>query len=141
MEFVNYPSLLRAKLEDEDEIKGFMKKLLDTLKYLHRHDIVHRDIKPQNILYDHTTKDIKLIDFGISRRCRKRGVHFDMWTMTGTLFYRAPQMLAGSYRESVDVWAAGVVLYKMICGRTPFESEYHSETTKNIVDSPLTFPS
>ncbi len=90
MELVSYPSLLKAKLTDEEEVKSVIRKLLDTIKYLHRHDIVHRDIKPENILYDPATKTLKLIDFGISRRCRRRGVHFDMWTITGTLFYRAP---------------------------------------------------
>ncbi len=63
-----------------------------------------------------------------------------MWTITGTLFYRAPEMFSGSYREGVDVWATGIVLYKLICGHTPFESEYLNETIKNIVDSPLIFP-
>lgn len=111
------------------------------LSYLHKQDIVHRDIKPENILYDPIEKTIKLIDFGISRRYRRRGVLFDMWTITGTLYYRAPQMFSGGYRQGVDVWATGVLLYEMICGHTPFESEYHSQTIENIRNGELTFPS
>lgn len=56
-----------------------------------------------------------------------------MWTVTGTLFYRAPEMFEGNgYRQSVDVWSAGILLYKMVNGKTPFESEYHAETIKKI---------
>lgn len=88
-----------------------MHQLFQALYYLHKQDIVHRDIKPENILYDPEVKTIKLIDFGISRRCKKRGELFDMWTNTGTLYYKAPEMFSGSYREGVDVWAAGILLY------------------------------
>jgi len=64
-----------------------------------------------------------------------------MWTSTGTLYYRAPEMFAGGYREGVDVWAAGILLYKLITGKTPFESEYHNETIKNIMGSKFEFSS
>lgn len=117
-----------------------MVQLLETLCYLNRHDIVHRDIKPENILYDPKTKQIKLIDFGIARRFKKRGTRFEMWTITGTLFYRAPEMFEGGYREGIDLWAAAVLLYELVCGRTPFESEYHSQTIKNIRESEVLFP-
>lgn len=53
----------------------------------------------------------------------------DMLTITGTLFYRAPQMfVGGGYNEKVDVWAAGITLYEVMYGKTPFASEFHSET-------------
>ena len=89
-----------------------MFKLMEALSYLHREDIVHRDIKPENILYDPKTKAVKLIDFGISKRFRRRGALTEMWTQTGTLYYRAPEMFSGGYREQVDIWAAGILLYK-----------------------------
>ena len=62
-----------------------------------------------------------------------------MWTITGTLYYRAPEMFSGGYREGVDVWATGVLLYKMVTGHTPFESEYHHETIKSISESTIMF--
>jgi calcium-dependent protein kinase len=59
-----------------------------------------------------------------------------MLTITGTLYYRAPEMFTGGgYDEKVDIWAAGVLLYKIVTGRTPFESEYHSQTINNIMSS------
>ena len=137
MEYVKAPSLLKARLTKEEDIKTVFKKMLEGISYLHKHGISHRDIKPENILYDPKTKEFKIIDFGISRNYKCRGENLDMWTITGTLFYRAPEMFAGSYREGVDIWAAGVLLYKMICGFTPFESEYHSETIKNIREGKL----
>ena len=94
----------------------------------------------ENILYDQEKKSIKLIDFGVCRKFKKRGALLDMLTITGTFYYRAPEMfLGGGYREGVDVWAAGVLLYKLVCGKTPFESEYHSETVKNILEKVLNF--
>lgn len=68
---------------------------METLSYLHKLNIVHRDIKPANILYDPETKKIKLIDFGLSKRLVRRGSLIDLWTITGTLYYRAPEMFEG----------------------------------------------
>ena len=98
-----------------------MFQIMETLNYLHRLDTVHRDIKLSNVLYDPRNKIIKVVDFGISKRFRKRDALIEMWTVTGTLFYRAPEMFEGEgYRESVDIWAAGVLLYKMVAGKTPY---------------------
>ena len=56
-----------------------------------------------------------------------------MYTNTGTIYYKAPEMFEkGSYTEKVDCWAAGITLYEMITGETPFESEYHTDTIENI---------
>lgn len=64
-----------------------------------------------------------------------------MLTITGTLYYRAPQMFSGGgYNEKVDIWAAGVTIFKMVTGKTPFQSEYHSKTIKNIVNHDVVFP-
>lgn len=65
-----------------------------------------------------------------------------MLTVTGTFYYRAPEMfLGGGYDLKVDSWAIGATLYKMIHGRTPFESEYHSETISNVLNNSLEFDS
>lgn len=48
--------------------------------------------------------------------------------------------MGGGYTEKVDVWSTGIMIYKMITGHTPFESEYHSKTIDNIMTAELTFP-
>lgn len=61
-----------------------------------------------------------------------------MLTNTGTYYYKAPEMFSGAgYTEAVDSWAAGISLYEMVTGTTPFESVYHSETIENICKQPL----
>jgi calcium-dependent protein kinase len=128
MEYISLPSLSKARPKTEDDLKEVMFQIVDTLTYLHRQDIVHRDIKPENILYDVHENNIKVIDFGVSKRFRRKGNLTEMWTNTGTLYYRAPELFTGGYREGVDVWAAGILLYKLVAGRTPFESEYLKQT-------------
>ena len=96
----------------------------------------HRDIKPDNVLYDAATNKIKIIDFGISKcTFNKRTQENDaMWTVTGTQYYKAPEMLNGSaYDQKVDVWAIGVIAYQLIFGHLPFYSEYVSETIDQIL--------
>ena len=67
-----------------------MSSLLNCVVYLHDHGVCHRDIKPDNILYDPVTGEIKLIDFEISRMQRYEGEKLDLWSNTGDLHYRAP---------------------------------------------------
>ena len=63
-----------------------------------------------------------------------------MLTIIGTYFYLAPQILnGGGYDEKVDLWSAGVTLYQMVTGVTPFQSEYHSDTVNNILKGKLVF--
>jgi serine/threonine protein kinase len=122
MELADFPSLDEAKPKTEEDIKHAMYQIMEALAYLHRHGIAHRDIKPANIHYDPSARTVKLIDFGISKHFGHNGALADMWTMTGTLCYKAPEMLACGYKQKVDIWAAGILLYELIAGRTPFES-------------------
>lgn len=73
MELIESPDLSKATLSTEDEKKRVIGQILDALNYLHKKDIVHRDIKGDNILYDPKTRKLKIIDFGIARRCKRKG--------------------------------------------------------------------
>jgi len=108
--------------------------ILSTLEYMHSKKISHRDIKPENILYDHFTGSVKIIDFEISKMSKYEHQRLEMWTRTGTLQYKAPEMLEGGYNELVDIWAVGVLVYEMVMGKRPFVSEYNKELTRMILE-------
>ena len=95
MDYFPYPELENVAIESEAELRDITYQLLATLKYLHSNKICHRDIKPENILYDHKNKIIKLIDFGVSKKVEERGRKREMLTLTGTPYYRAPEMFEG----------------------------------------------
>ena len=64
-----------------------------------------------------------------------------MLTIIGTHKYQAPEVLkGGGYDEKVDLWSAGVTLYQMACGETPFESEYKGDVINKILEGKVTFP-
>ena len=108
---------------------------------MHRKGVCHRDIKPDNILYDRTRGMIKIVDMGISKGVGVKKKHkIKMLTCTGTLFYKAPEMFRGGfYDEMIDEWAIGVSLFQLVTGKTPFESEYVSTTIENIENKKLSF--
>ncbi len=100
---------------------NFGKQIAHALGAAHALGIVHRDVKPTNIMVDATTGDVRLVDFGVAlaadqERLTKTGVPI------GTAEYMAPeQAKAGAVGPAADLYALGVVLYEMLTGRLPFE--------------------
>jgi serine/threonine protein kinase len=98
---------------------------------MHEHGVVHRDLKPNNILVSGDGQVLKITDFNVAKFCHDYGNYnqfrqnnYEMNTYTGTIAFRAPEMfLKKAYNESIDMWAAGCVLYTMLSGREPFYSE------------------
>ncbi len=76
-------------------MKWIFVELFRTLRYMHSKGVCHRDIKPDNIMINEQEKKIKIIDFGISKKMIVRKQKIYMLTITGTLFYRAPEMFTG----------------------------------------------
>ncbi len=93
-------------------VKSYLYQMLDGIAYCHSKRILHRDLKPQNLLIDKTGK-IKLADFGLAR-----AFGIPIKTLTHeilTLWYRAPEILLGQkeYSTPVDIWSVGCIFYEM----------------------------
>ncbi|XP_032466751.1 serine/threonine-protein kinase DCLK1 isoform X2 [Globicephala melas] len=103
----------------ERDASGMLYNLASAIKYLHSVNIVHRDIKPENLLvYEHQdgSKSLKLGDFGLATI-----VDGPLYTVCGTPTYVAPEIIAETgYGLKVDIWAAGVITYILLCGFPPF---------------------
>ncbi|KAF7700334.1 hypothetical protein HF521_003292 [Silurus meridionalis] len=103
----------------ERDASGMLYNLASAIKYLHSLNVVHRDIKPENLLvYEHQdgSKSLKLGDFGLATV-----VDGPLYTVCGTPTYVAPEIIAETgYGLKVDIWAAGVITYILLCGFPPF---------------------
>ena len=108
----------RSKL-NENIAKFIFKQIILSLQYIHNKNIVHRDIKLDNILIDLNNK-IKICDFGVSKKINVNDIMYDQ---CGTPAYIAPEILKNKGYEgfSVDIWSCGVVLYAMLSGTVPFK--------------------
>lgn len=103
----------------EQQAAKLIKELIMVIKYCHEMGVIHRDIKPENILRT-STGQLKLADFGLSMRVAKGQ---NLSGVVGSPAYVAPEVLAGTYSEKVDVWAAGVLVHALLIGVLPFRGE------------------
>lgn len=107
----------------EREAAQVMRVLLCALMFCHGRGVMHRDLKPDNILFPRRNSsygELKLADFGASADFSRRRIFSEV---EGTPWYLAPEVLSGSYDEKVDVWSLGVLLHIMLCGYVPFDGD------------------
>jgi serine/threonine protein kinase len=98
-------------------------RVAEALDHAHRRGLVHRDVKPGNILLD-TVGNVKVADFGIAKSLQDTERFTRTGTVLGTAAYLAPEQAAGDGATAAsDIYGLGVVLYEMLTGRVPFEAE------------------
>lgn len=142
MEYVNGGDLMfqiqRARKFDEPRARFYAAEVTLALQFLHRHGVVYRDLKLDNILLDNEGH-CKLADFGMC----KEGILDGATTTTfcGTPDYIAPEILQElDYGPSVDWWALGVLMYEMMAGQPPFEADNEDDLFESILHDDVLYP-
>ncbi|XP_037940107.1 serine/threonine-protein kinase GG21441-like [Teleopsis dalmanni] len=135
-----YQALLKAKRFSEADCRLVMKKLFKALVYIHSKNIIHRDIKLENVLVQRDVNericDIKLTDFGLSTEGTETSR-----SKCGTPLYMAPELvLEICYDNKVDVWSAGVMMFTLLCGDNPFQHEVRNTLYKFIIIGKYKYP-
>lgn len=122
----------------EHHARTFARGVASALQYLHANNIVHRDLKIENIMIS-TSGEIKIIDFGLSNLFDSRK---QLHTFCGSLYFAAPELLKASpyIGPEVDVWSFGVVLYVLVCGKVPFDDENSSVLHEKIKQGKVEYP-
>ncbi|EIN06534.1 Pkinase-domain-containing protein [Punctularia strigosozonata HHB-11173 SS5] len=119
--------------------RKFARQIGSALEYLHRNNVVHRDLKIENILISQSG-NIKLIDFGLSNLYNPSD---HLSTFCGSLYFAAPELLNAKLYTGpeVDVWSFGVVLYVLVCGKVPFDDQsmpaLHAKIKRGLVEYPV----
>lgn len=158
-----YEHIIRRGHFTEHDAAIILRDLISGLHALHEHDILHLDIKPENLLFDSMGDNakIKITDFGLSKlfsqQTSQQKAKFSMQLMEerlrtlvetgelnreklrGTIGYMAPELiLTGHCSKATDVFAAGVVLYILLCGRPPFNSKSNREVLEKTARGQFT---
>ena len=108
----------------EADALRIVSRLCDAIDYLHRHQVVHRDLKPQNVMLCRDGS-LRIMDFGIAKAGGSRRITFGSFSPTlGTPDYMAPEQVKGQRGdERTDIYSLGAILYEMLTGRVPFEGQ------------------
>jgi serine/threonine-protein kinase len=108
----------------QDEALRIVSRVCDALEYLHTHQVVHRDLKPQNIMLCNDGS-LRIMDFGIAKAASSKRITFGGFSPTlGTPDYMAPEQVKGQRGdERTDIYSLGAILYEMLTGHLPFEGQ------------------
>ena len=120
----------RQKVLDIREAEHFVIQILRALQHAHDKGIIHRDIKPQNIILL-PNANIKVTDFGIARFNHFEARNVNESSAIGSVHYVSPEQAKGEYTDArSDIYSVGVVLYEMLTGRVPFDAETDSSIAR-----------
>jgi protein kinase len=113
----------------EAEAMAIMTQILTGLAYIHRQGFFHRDLKPDNLLWNDDT--LKIADFGLAREIRSRPPFTEY---CGTRWYRAPEVILRSdfYNSPVDIWAAGAIMAELFAGKPLFQGTSENDQIYKI---------
>lgn len=130
-----FTHLRKAGRFDNNTAKFYAAQVAMIFDYLHRQDIIYRDLKPENLLLD-AQGYIKITDFGFAKR-----VAFKTYTLCGTPEYIAPEVLLNKgHGKGVDWWTLGILIFEMLCGQPPFVDDDPMGIYQQILAGKLSFP-
>jgi len=116
-------------------VMSIIARVADALDYAHRQSVVHRDIKPGNIMYDPQADTVKVTDFGIARITDSSKTKTGM--VLGTPSFMSPEQLAGKKIDGQsDLFSLGVMLYQLVCGALPFQGDSMAQLMYKIANDP-----
>jgi len=127
---------IRANILQEIHRKFIIYQVLKALKYMHSAGLIHRDMKPSNILLN-SKCEVKLCDFGLMRSISSVGEAKQLLTdYVATRWYRSPEVLVGctQYSQAIDLWALGCILGEMISGSPIFQGTDTLRQLKKIIE-------
>lgn len=138
MEYIEQGDLVDLKLSypgkkiPEEKVIELTKQMVNGMKYIHDNNVIHKDIKPQNIML---TKNgiVKIMDFGISETFRSSMSRIKETSRSGTPAYMSPEQLIGKdVGKESDIWSFGVMLYELLSGKQLFTGKTTSEIHHSI---------
>jgi len=126
----------------QDEAVQIVTEILEALEYSHEEGIIHRDIKPGNIMITESGK-VKVMDFGIARALDDIGATMtNTWSVVGTAQYLSPEQATGDSADArSDIYSVGCLMYELLVGRPPFSGDTPVSIAFQHVSAPLPAPS
>ena len=142
MEYANqgelFDYIVKKHKIPEQEAWGLFQQIIAGISYIHKLNIVHRDMKPENLLLDHGHQ-IKIVDFGLSNTFKEGELLKTAW---GSPWYASPEMIAGKKYEGpiADIWSWGIILFALVWGFLPFEDQNTALLYKKILAGEFKIP-
>lgn len=130
--------ITKKSVYTENQARDVCKVILGALKHVHDHNIVHRDVKPQNLIMQNQIDDtaVTLIDFGFAAEAPEP----TLTGLIGTSIYMAPEIYnRRPYGKPVDMWAFGVVVFILLSGYAPFSDENQDELVESVTTASISF--
>lgn len=138
MPYVPNGTLAEAGLcGDSPRAREVLAQVLDALAYVHEHGVVHRDVKPENVLFDNVGR-ARLADFGVSRSIIGVSRHTRVGETFGSSHYMSPEQARGEVPDGrSDLYSLGAVAFEILTGRPPYEGPDHLSVVVAHLQSPI----